>query len=95
MFSWVKNLIGRAQGVGGCLRCGDKWNWKPFHSTYYSAGRGCFPLCEPCWQAAVPDEIRRYYGEIVRMWRRGGSYHDQAFEAHLIAVALDEKEGKS
>ena len=94
MFRWVKNLIGCAQGSGSCLRCGDKWNWKPLHITNYSSDRGCFPLCEPCWQAAGPDQIRRYYGEIVGLWRRGGSFYDQEFEDRLIAVALHEKEGE-
>ncbi len=92
MFNWVKNLIGHAQGIGGCLCCGDRWSWKPIHNTDYLSGRGCFPLCEPCWQAAGPSEIRYYYSELVRLWRRGGSFYNQEFEDHLITVALNEKE---
>ena len=91
MFSWVKNLIGHARGIGGCLCCGDRWSWKPIHSTYYSSSRGCFPLCESCWQAASSSEIRRYYSEIVKLWRRGGSLYSQEKEDGIVAAALKEK----
>ena len=90
MFNWVKNLIGYANGIGGCLRCGDRWNWKPIHSTMYSTTNSCFPLCEPCWQGATPGDIRHYYSELVRMWRRDGSFYDQEFEDDLIGKALRE-----
>ncbi len=91
MFNWVKNLIGHVQGIGGCLRCGDRWNWKPIHNTYYTTTKGCFPLCEPCWQAARPGEIRHYYSELVRLWRRDGSFCSQEFEDAIVAAALEEK----
>ena len=91
MFSWVKNLIGHARGIGGCLRCGDRWNWKSLHVTMYTTSRGCFPLCESCWRGAGPGEIERYYSELVRRWRQDGSFYDQEFEDHLIEVALKEK----
>ena len=91
MFHWIKNFIGFVKGVGGCLRCKDRWNWKSIHVTNYSASRGCFPLCGPCWRAASPDEIKRYYGEIVRMWRRDGSFYSQEFEDGLVDIALKEK----
>ncbi len=91
MFNWVKNLIGYGQGVGGCLRCGDKWSWKPIHSTYYSTTHGCFPLCQPCWQTAGPNQIQRYYRELVKLWRRNGSFYSQEFEDAIVAVALEEK----
>ncbi len=91
MLGWVKNFIGYVQGIGGCLRCGDKWNWKSFHVTQYSIINGCFPLCSPCWRAAGPDQIERYYGELMRMWRRGGSFYSQEDENSIIAAALKEK----
>ena len=91
MFNWVKNLIGGAQGFSGCFRCGDKWNWKPSHTTYYLITRGCFPLCEPCWQVAQPSDIQYYYSEIVRLWRRDGSFYSQEFEDAIVAAALEEK----
>jgi hypothetical protein len=91
MFRWIKNFLGATKGYGGCLKCKDRWTWKSVHDTAYSATRGCFTLCEPCWQGATPGEIRHYYSEIVRMWRRDGSFYNQEFEDDLVSIALKEK----
>ena len=90
MLRLIKNFLG--SGWGGCLRCKDRWSWKPPHVTEeITPGHGCFPLCEPCWQRATPKEIKYYYSELVRLWRRGGSFYSQDDENCLINIALKEK----
>ena len=92
MIHWIRNIIGAIQGFGGCFQCKDKWNWKASHVTNYSNTNGCFPLCDSCWQKATPTEIKHYYRELVRMWRRDGSFYDQEFENHIVNMALKEKD---
>ena len=39
------------------------------HSTMYSDGSGCFPLCESCWQELGTPEARMpYYRELWESW---------------------------
>jgi len=63
-----KNRKARALGISGCLRCHDTWDWKPSHSTTYTATSGCFPLCEECWSGLTPDERLPYYALLAGMW---------------------------
>jgi len=54
----VLNFYGRIIGYGGCLRCGDTWNWKMAHATQYTHQKSCFPLCEECWSKIyIPQRL--------------------------------------
>ena len=72
MFKNVKNANGYARGYGGCLRCGDRWNWKSHHVIPYGGGAGMFPLCEECYNKLSPEERYRYCRELAREWEKWG-----------------------
>ena len=62
-FKECRNVWGYLNGHGGCVCCGDRWNWKARHNTRYvvkipgaSVIRGIAPLCEECWQLVTPFE---------------------------------------
>ncbi len=54
-----------------CECCGRSWAWREVeeHTTYYSHYRGCFPLCEICWQAMTPTQRVAFYWRLHRNWR--------------------------
>lgn len=65
-----RNVAGRAFGYSGCECCGDTWNWKEKHDTYYGPDGGVFPLCEECWQKlATPEKRLPYYQALLDNWR--------------------------
>lgn len=66
----VLNQIGRSRGYGGCIRCGDTWDWKPSHTTYFPDGSGgMFPLCEECWTELGTAAARQpFYKKQFEEW---------------------------
>lgn len=56
--------------TAGCLRCADRWrDGTEHHVTDFVDGRGCFPLCEPCWKSLVTPEKRwPYYVMMLGEW---------------------------
>jgi hypothetical protein len=73
------NWIGRIRGYGGCLRCGDTWNWAEYHTTQYGReGKGCLPLCRRCWRQLTPDQRLPYYYQLIYdvWWTDGGVWEE-------------------
>ena len=64
----IKNRHGKSLGYGCCYRCGDTWDWKKGHTTYFDESRGCFPLCHDCWSRLTPEERLPYYERMVDSW---------------------------
>jgi hypothetical protein len=84
----IRNYIGRRKGYGGCTRCGDTWNWKAEHVTEFERGRGCFPLCEECWQSLTPEQRLPYY--MAHVDRCVAYYADRG----KADIAMDQETGR-
>lgn len=82
--TWTRNLLGRLLGQGGCLRCGDTWDWKEAHTTEFGRSEGCFPLCEECWATLTPETRWPYYEQLVQAWEM----MDQTGHSRLYREAL-------
>ena len=65
-------MSGKLRGYGGCGRCGDTWDWKESHTTWFDeiegVGEGCSPLCEACWDKLPPEQRLPYYEQLVDRW---------------------------
>jgi len=75
-------------GYGCCGRCQTVWALVKGHSTDYKPGLGCFPLCEKCWKALVPETRLPYYRQLWEEWKRWGEQDEsewQAIEAAVLA----------
>ena len=79
---WIKIVLrlrlGRlswllSPGYGWCLRCKTSWKFCEGHSTQYTEGSGCFPLCEQCWSDLTPTQRLRYYRQLYDQWIQTGS----------------------
>ena len=73
-------LIERAlsPGLGYCFRCRRPWSTRLFgveyHETMYASDRGCFPLCQGCWEELGSAEARLpYYRLLWELWESQGS----------------------
>lgn len=71
----------RSPGFSCCMRCGFPWNKVKSHTTWYKirdverevAGKGCFPLCEGCWELLGAPEARiEYYQMLLDEWEKIG-----------------------
>lgn len=65
---WSKAL---AWGYSWCGRCETPWRFVQGHSTSYTEGRACFPLCEKCWSDLTINERLPYYRELWEKWDEG------------------------
>jgi len=65
-----KNNIGKRNGYGGCLKCGDTWNWKTSHTLWLGEGQGIFPCCEDCWDKMDKDERLQHCVILFNEWNR-------------------------
>ena len=65
-----RNNVGKHNGYGGCLKCGDTWNWKQSHSLSLDVGRGIFPCCEDCWSKMDKNERLQYCIILFNEWNR-------------------------
>ena len=79
------NALGRLLGYGACGRCGDTFNWKPWHETQEDGNRGCLPLCESCWSALTPETRLPYYRELFESWVIQDPARWNAMEAAVMA----------
>lgn len=74
-----------------CLRCGMPWNIAKDHTTwyeFYDQRRGCFPLCEKCWEILGCAEARiEYYATLFELWESGEAVIDEE-EKRIIAKAV-------
>ena len=86
-------LADRAQelspGIATCRYCNMPWTVVYHHNTNYG-NRGCFPLCELCWQTLTIDERLPYYRELWESWGWDNWDKDRSWEKIEAAV----REGK-
>lgn len=100
LFRAISNYWGRLSGLAGCRRCGDSFEWKPFHITIYEvrvdvtakgigggSSNGCFPLCEDCWSELTPEQRVPYYEQLADVWRQGGAEPSKCDA--IVQAALD------
>ena len=59
---------------GRCLHCHMPWCLVLGHTTWFSKGWGCFPLCEGCWTKLAKPEARLPY--YFQMWQRNAADAD-------------------
>lgn len=59
----------RHRGFSECYCCHTPWPMCKEHTTMYTLGRGCFPLCETCWSGMTPEERLSYYRQLWLSWR--------------------------
>lgn len=57
-----------APGYSWCHRCGMPWKFTEGHTTWYTPGIGCFPLCEKCWRQLTPSERVPHYVALYDEW---------------------------
>lgn len=74
LFRKLIGLISRTifLSYSSCGRCGRTWNICKGHSTQYTESRGCFPLCEECWEELSIFERLPYYKALWNKWRSSG-----------------------
>lgn len=76
-----------APGYGCCYRCQMPWKFTEGHTTYYGGGRGCFPLCEPCWADLTPEQRLPFYEQLLRDWHAYRPVDGAQAEAVIGAAA--------
>lgn len=79
-----------APGYGSCYRCGMPWKFTEHHTTYYSNGRGCFPLCEQCWGELTPEQRLPFYERLLHDWHAERAVEGGQAEAIIGAVVRGE-----
>ena len=65
MLTVRKNRASDVAGYGKCYCCGVPWKYAESHTTWYSEGSGCFPLCEKCWGVLTVEERLPFYRKMV------------------------------
>jgi hypothetical protein len=56
-------------GYGCCGHCHRTWDVVRPHYTDYLPGRGCFALCEPCWETlGSPEDRLPFYEALLSEW---------------------------
>lgn len=84
--SWAARLIG--PGYSTCYRCNRPWNICEGHTTSYANGRGCFPLCESCWEDLETPAARwPFYERLLADWEALGCAAEPE-EADALALAV-------
>ncbi len=67
--SWISSIT--SSGYSGCQRCKTKWGGlfkAKYHVTYYCENKGCFPLCQICWEELTPIQRLSYYKILISEW---------------------------
>lgn len=59
------------------------------HSTYYGKGKGCFAICEGCWESLPASECLPFYEQLMQEWANGGHPLSEADKAALRKAVLD------
>ncbi len=72
--------------LGSCGRCFTTWAFVKSHTTYYTDGRGCFPLCEACWHELSPSERVPFYRDLMEVWQSQGRNIDDDWPRVEYAV---------
>lgn len=73
-----------------CQKCDTTWAFVKPHCTDYEEGKGCFPLCEKCWNELTPEERLPYYRMLWNIW----SYWNKQNEEKWIKINKAVLEGK-
>jgi hypothetical protein len=86
---FLRKLIGVIERLifptyGSCYRCGRTWNVTKYHTTRYTHGISCFPLCEACWRELTPTQRIPYYFTLFKKWLSYGT------ETHSNGMSWDE-----
>jgi len=70
MKKWLNNFIAVLlyPGYCQCGACLKSYKQAIFHTTQYTEGSGCFPLCEKCWSELTPPERLSYYRQLWQKW---------------------------
>ena len=68
MFNWIRNIIGRMNGLSYCLKCNGTWNWKKPHMILVNNNRSIFPLCEECYHEVSPEERLYWCKTLFKSW---------------------------
>jgi hypothetical protein len=59
-----------APSYGFCKKCKTPWRFVREHTTSYGTrGRGCFPLCQKCWDELTPQTRLPFYRALVMSWK--------------------------
>lgn len=82
----LATFLGLGIGYGGCYKCGTPWNCIRSHTTDYTPGQGCFPLCEKCWQELTPEQRLPYYDQLIAAWQAQGLVDSDTIEQIHTAV---------
>lgn len=88
---WLRTTLGYifkvlTPGYSCCHRCERPWSIAEHHSTRYTENRGCFPLCELCWQELEPKDRLPYYRELYNEWQHWSIEEDETWKNIKEAV---------
>ena len=81
MSFFYKILMPRFSSLERCERCGRTSNVGKDHLTIYALGKGCFPLCEDCWQKLEPETRLPYYRKSFEKWEHNYANWDDVKKA--------------
>jgi len=89
-------------GWGHCRRCGRPWRFVQYHTTNFwrspegRSGRGCFALCEQCWESLSPTKRLPYYDQVIDGWIKIASSDEERanHEADRLLIHQAVLEGK-
>lgn len=71
-----------------CYRCKLPYSFAHFHETEYSATRGCFPLCQSCWEELESPQNRL---EFYESWSNEALRQSQFITAnHTLEQAMQD-----
>jgi len=82
--------------LASCGRCHMSYGVETSHSTPYTKGSGCFPLCEYCWNDTTPEERLPYYMNLVDSWVSHGddNYNGRSWDQVRKLISTAVLEGK-
>jgi hypothetical protein len=81
--TWSQRL---APGYSWCFRCETPWLFVPNHTTDYRPDKGCFALCEKCWQELTPQQRLPYYRQLWEHWNQSGLSEAEEWQEIEMAV---------
>ena len=88
----LRKLFGKllqffAFGYSTCGRCNIPWKFVKNHVTFFEKNRGCFSLCESCWQELSIKERLPFYYDLINKWNED----DFDITDKIIEAVLDGK----
>lgn len=58
-------------GYSRCNSCDAPWNIVDGHTVWVSERRGCFAVCEDCWELEPDDKIIEAFSKRYDSWING------------------------